>query len=427
MRRIRILHLGDIHYPDWVQSRSDIDLKDSELPAITSAISAHPITRVLRALTSRISDEYFDFIVQVGDLTTQGDISYIETALRHLSYIVNSANRNEKSVRCALVPGNHDINRELAAKVGIGGKFAPILDALPKYGWPSFSIDSIATHPVPADASNVSMVLLNTCIGCGEKRFLPSTISAAVVRSVNKALKAKNVNKRRVSKALSEYYETLDTPALHSMALTDLERHLGQLARDQLPIVVSHHNILPQGQPRVALYGELINAGRLRRTLLSADRPIIFLHGHIHSDPIEIIRDPRASNSLIISISAPELKNGFCELIISIDDNMRPRCCRVVQHKFTMESGMIQQKPVDIFLMPAAMPWHPDIAKAIQMELWKNRRVLWFRLRENIAQKRKGEQDIYRKLDSTVQELYFSQKLTVENPEAEPSQWTLAL
>ena len=72
-----------------------------------------------------------------------------------------------------------------------------------------------------------------------------------------------------------------------------------------LSVIVAHHNLLPQRLPRLAPYTELVNGGALRASLGELGKPVLYLHGHIHEDPIEILRSPGGAPS-----AASHSRNG---------------------------------------------------------------------------------------------------------------------
>jgi hypothetical protein len=76
-----------------------------------------------------------------------------------------------------------------------------------------------------------------------------------------------------------------------------------------LPVVVFHHNLLPQHLPRIAPYTELINGGYLRGRLLDLDRPVILLHGHLHSTVLEYVA--RCGDAGIYCLGSTKFVEGF--------------------------------------------------------------------------------------------------------------------
>jgi hypothetical protein len=108
--------------------------------------------------------------------------------------------------------------------------------------------------------------------------------------------------------------QQLDTPMFDNDDIEELHSQIKSLDSHIIPVVLAHHNLLPQQLLRVELYTELINSGQLRSALSSIGRPIVYCHGHIHKDPIESISDGSVRNSQLICVSAPLLEDGFNEL-----------------------------------------------------------------------------------------------------------------
>ncbi|TIP27751.1 MAG: hypothetical protein E5X67_14125 [Mesorhizobium sp.] len=142
---------------------------------------------------------------------------------------------------------------------------------------------------------------------------------------------------------LDQYYSQLDTPYVSALMLTGLMEHLLQPGR-AFGVIVGHHNLLPQKTPRISPYAEMLNAGFVRAQLLSVGKPVLYLHGHIHQDPIEVISDPRNPGSQVISISAPEIGGGFNELVFFITDQDDLIGVRVVPYRTRPEDGTLVEE-----------------------------------------------------------------------------------
>jgi hypothetical protein len=74
---------------------------------------------------------------------------------------------------------------------------------------------------------------------------------------------------------------------------------------------------------------------------MTLNKPVLFLHGHIHDDPIEIVNSPMYRNSKIICVSAPlfipiketNIKNiGFNKIKIIFGDKV-PIGCEIELHR----------------------------------------------------------------------------------------------
>ena len=106
-------------------------------------------------------------------------------------------------------------------------------------------------------------------------------------------------------------------------------------------VLVGHHNLLPQKIPRISPYGEMLNAGFVRSQMLGLDRPIVYLHGHIHQDPVEVVSDPRLPDSKLVLISAPEIKDGFNEIVFYISEHDDLVGIRLIPHRAKSEDGTL--------------------------------------------------------------------------------------
>jgi DNA-binding HxlR family transcriptional regulator len=115
-----------------------------------------------------------------------------------------------------------------------------------------------------------------------------------------------------------------------------------------IDIVLSHHNLLPQAIPRIALYAELLNAGIARSRLLGLRKSILYCHGHIHDDPIEVLMDPLNRGSQLILISAPTLSRGFNTITVEFGRRGFPLGCIVTAHRLSTRDGGVQHRFVRV-------------------------------------------------------------------------------
>lgn len=261
----RILQVGDIHFPDWRSAIDRVDFKDTAFSSdLLRAISASAIQVVLRRLSENNYAKRYNFTALMGDITSRGDKLGFEKALKQLSpLLLPTIGSGETFV----VPGNHDVNRDDAVKIGIDRKFDFLNDTLASQGWRKFPVRGISAF---TGAGPVSIFLINSCLGCHEKHYMPSTIRDGVDKAIEDFLRKNTAPYVAVSfkatVALDAYYEQLDTPAFDDAALEQLSGALESLPAEMIPLIISHHNLLPQATPRIAPYAELVNGGRLRRT-----------------------------------------------------------------------------------------------------------------------------------------------------------------
>jgi 3',5'-cyclic AMP phosphodiesterase CpdA len=307
VQTISVLQIGDVHFPDSRDKRL-LDLKDKSMDALVANAAPRTLTKVVRTLAKIISQERISALLLCGDLTTAGDLPNYSECVKYLVEVLrlNSTDKNNVHV----VPGNHDVSRTLCTDRGALNpqKFAPLQTA-----WTDNYEDIIVTQGVRGsevneDSRSVRIMSLNSCIGCGEWRMLPENIR----EELSEVLTA--LRNRDPKAAFAIEGQQLDTPMFDNDDIEELHSQIKSLDSHIIPVVLAHHNLLPQQLLRVELYTELINSGQLRSALSSIGRPIVYCHGHIHKDPIESISDGSVRNSQLICVSAPLLEDGFNEL-----------------------------------------------------------------------------------------------------------------
>jgi hypothetical protein len=145
---------------------------------------------------------------------------------------------------------------------------------------------------------------MNSCWSCGAVEYIPAEFRDSVGPAIEAAIAKGD------PKVLSAYYDRqFDTPAFSDASISELVEFAGALPREQQLVVVAHHNLLPQRLTRLAPYTELVNSGAVRSSLMEAKRPILYLHGHIHTDPVEVLSVP--GGDALACISAPAAETGF--------------------------------------------------------------------------------------------------------------------
>lgn len=418
VRAIRVLQVGDVHYPGWKELRPPVDNKDLGISGdLARSVGTHPVQLILRDLAVRLHKRRYDAVVLMGDLTTKGSFAEFEKALGHLSPLFNLKRLNAAGQRAFYVPGNHDVNRDVAIRDGMEAKFDGLNDAGAKRGWPRFPVRGVNQVDINPSAA---LLLMNSCLGCGEPRMIPASVRNAISAALDTALKSSDPKI-----ALEEYYEQLDTPALHDDALTELAARLKALSPKCLPIIVAHHNVLPQREPRLAPYTELINAGRLRDVITGSNRSVLYLHGHIHDDPVEIVTDPTRRQAKLISIAAPELQEGFNEVVVYLDRDNTPCGCQVMPVRLKGASGIVEGAPIDISLTDQTRSmksrWGYDILQIIN----RDKKVFWHDLAEELETQNRPRPFHETDVAAAVVSLHFAGFIRVEPIESPYVEWRI--
>ncbi len=338
--RLRFIQLGDIHLPSSAVRAAPIDVKDPNFPAsLKNAISSTPLKAVFKYIYRTLSGSRIDAVFCTGDFTDFGDLNGYKACCRYLANAFQLGSRGAfSSIPLGIVPGNHDVNRELAQAPGSTAKFAPLSHALAESGLPALPVETPIAFTIRRDASVANALLINSCWGCGEAEFIPELFRKPIAAAIQGTLQGKDSGE-----ALETYYyRQLDTPAITIETISDVVNRIGAMSPTIVPVLVAHHNLLPQRIPRLAPYTELVNSGAFRSSLLELRRPVLYLHGHVHDDPIEVVQTP--TGGLLVSVSAPEAVKGFNLLEILFTRHGVPLSCHVIRWRFD-DSGVLRQYP----------------------------------------------------------------------------------
>lgn len=326
-------------------------MKDHSFSAkIKRDVTHQPLRAVLRRFNEISTSGFIDAVICMGDYTSRGDTAYISKAVEIIDRL--SSDSFLKNPPCKMgVPGNHDVSQAEAVRYGPTGKFVKIEEAFRKFGWKEPPIDDCAIYEVGQDErARLSIHLLNSSLGSWSTHLLPTPLADALSEAklkekpikltgsdaVDAGIEALDEAAEFVDRQEQAYYQ-LDTPYLSNQALTTLKENAARLQSD-LFIIASHHNILPQATPRISHYAEMINAGQVRRFFQTLGKTVIYLHGHIHTDPVERISFPaseqtRSQGAEIISISAPTIWEGFNEICVFLDDHGEAFLLRVTEYR----------------------------------------------------------------------------------------------
>lgn len=326
MTHLKIIQIGDIHYPTATVPL--VDKRDCGVgDPFVRAISALPIQNVIRKVIELCQkDAAVKGILLCGDLTSCGDIVGYK---RCVEYLCRSLGKgapeiwNQDSVH--VVPGNHDIDRSLCDPRGedLYCKFTPLEDVWRSRAFPVLTCRNVRQTTVSMDRCKALILSLNSCIGCGERRSMPLEIE-----KFHKLL-PRFARRLGHEKAFRLQGEQLDTPAFVEAELSDVQRAIQALDRHTAPIVMAHHNILAQAVPRVDIYTEAINSGLVRSRLSSLNTTTIYCHGHIHADPVEVVTSGNAGDGRLIAVSAPEFTQGFNVVDLEFNTQDIPLGCTV--------------------------------------------------------------------------------------------------
>lgn len=333
---IRILQIGDIHFPNAMNARPVADIKRDPFSISSEAAPQGMLIQKITQHLSHYEAGYFDAIAFMGDFTSGSPNSaeQIRGLVECADYLDRNVVRQLLGRHCRdralFVPGNHDVDRtQCPSKPGERlKKFDQYQAALATHGQLHVSLDKPSRIDIGDADAGISLFGINTCIGCGEYLSFPDKTKTNLANQLTTLLKRGSASAAKdVIDRFLDLTERLDAPLILQDVLNELDGALDEQAHSQphyVPVVVGHHNLLPQFQLRVAPFSELMNSGQLRSALSAKNRPICYLHGHIHADPIEVIFNQAHPDGFIVSISAPQYPEGYNVVELHFDDTGAP-------------------------------------------------------------------------------------------------------
>ncbi len=350
MESLKILQIGDIHYPE---KKDEVigDIKDKSAPnSLINATTVHRIQRIIREIHRTTENSTISGIMICGDLTSYGDINGYNECIDYLNNSLEICDdRKWPDDSLHIVPGNHDIDHNNCDPddKDLFKKFQPLVESWQVHGRDSIiTTKSLRSSVVNKNNHTINIFSLNSCIGSGEKRHLPKKIRdqfESILTSYSKSASSTD--------SFELIYEQLDTPTVHNDHVIELVNGIKAIGIKSLPIVLAHHNVLPQTIPRWEIYTELVNSGQFRSSLASCLRPIIYCHGHIHDDSIEELIDHHNISSKIIFISAPLLTDGFNVLEVQFARNEIPLGCIVHKYRLNNKGQLSYENTIRIPLV----------------------------------------------------------------------------
>ena len=349
MDRVRLLQVGDVHF-DEAQEHRDIDTKDDGVGAtLADALAPRPLEVVVREMTM-LKD--VDGLLFCGDLTSYGDLSVYVDSLRYLERSFAMRTRVEDTVHA--VPGNHDVDRGLVDPDSgdLLAKFTPLVEAWEAESVPVLASSAIRHTDVAVGNACARIFSANSCIGCGEHRR--QALDPDYIRELEDRSAAGDLDAKRT------LYEQLDAPMFLQEDVSQLASGVRDLSEHMVPIVLAHHNLLPQRIVRLQPYGEMVNSGSVRTSLATATYPVIYLHGHIHDDPIEIVEQVHPRSGKVISIGAPLLTDGFNVIDLLCGHEGRPLGVVVRRWRYRAGGDVSPDAPVKVPLRRRQDACHPE-------------------------------------------------------------------
>jgi Calcineurin-like phosphoesterase len=415
--RLQFAQVGDVHLPGTLSAGRNVDNKDPRFPtALHNQVSRQPTRTVFEQLYRLIECKALKAVLFMGDLTDIGSIDGYQSCSNYIARALQLGSKGIHSdTPVGIVPGNHDIDRNLAIQPSVTAKFAPLNQALANAGLPPLPVQKPRWLALNEKASGAKVALMNSCWGCGAKEFIPEDFRADVSAAIDAAIK-----RGHDGKATKTYYDRqFDTPAFDDASINELISSATSTPQDQLLIVCAHHNLLPQRLTRLAPYTELINSGVLRGALQVLSRPVVYLHGHIHEDPIDIIQAPKGDP--LICISAPEASAGFNVIELVFTRTGIPLSCHILRWRFDESLVFRQVDRQAISLIGHRRRGESSALARLYAHLLNEREVYWAELLKIGAQF--FTTDIESQLEEAIELLAADGRLTIDNYDMPPSAW----
>lgn len=417
MRAVTLLQLGDLHY-DQTDAGPEVDVQD---PGISAAVVAAAAPSRLRAVMQKLqricAADPPKMLAVCGDLSSRGDLSVYAECVAYLDLNLElAAGRFWTAEGIHAVPGNHDVDRSLVDPSGadLFGKFRPLEEAWRNQGIDILRCGSLRHTRVAHAGCEIRAFSVNSCVGCGENR------AADFTASLRAELQARADSGD--TDAGDALWEGLDTPMIHESHLTSLAAEIGALPVEAMPVVIGHHNVLPQAMPRIKVYTEMLNGGAARARLASQDRWVLYLHGHIHDDPIEVISKRHPGGGNLLAISAPLISHGFNLVRLEFGESGRPLGCVVTRYRYEPGGDVRAQPDVRIPVrQPLDLP-HPLVERVLEA-LPAGKSARFPDLLSALAATTSGQVPTTEELADALQEAEWADRVQISERADEASRW----
>lgn len=358
-----ILQLGDLHYPEFAQANTAVDLHDKTAPgALDSQLKLPVPAAIRRAVIDEIKAAPDALIAICGDTTSKGDKDGFVAGVEYLKAILTDPAIQPAIVpdRVHFVPGNHDVAfKGDAPFVGFEDleRFEDLATIVTNLGLPTvFTTSHRATRITNSSGGSLSVLSVNTCRGAGATRSAATqrAEAAGYVGADGGGPEPARVGRQNLSHGADE---VLDVPLLHPHELTAISTEWAHPPADMLPVLLAHHGLLPQHTPRLNPYTEMVNGGQARKAIANIHHPVLYLHGHIHEHVVEVIESPKygdqvAAHDRTVVVAAPELKDGFNKILVHFTEEGRPAGVSVEQFRLRHGDQSVVREPtvIDISL-----------------------------------------------------------------------------
>jgi len=317
----RLIQISDLHFS---KRETQLDDEGKFLDRFKEPASINILRKARFRIRPVLSKYPTNMLIFQGDVEEKGYKPGMRKGCDYLANLWNYLGLNIDDIIVNI--GNHDVCRFE------NQKFDYIKECWKSLGYNLF-LDGLKMKKFEIN----SMVLfsLNSCHGCGEVKNYSKEIRELFDEKITDY---KNEDIKIPPNLEDPIFNFLDIPIIDTKEIDELQN---QSERFDLLLVQAHHNILPQIEPRT--FGpEIVTGGYFRRCLLGLNRPVIYLHGHIHNFLSEILIDPENPDGILIIIGTPDFPRGFNLIEIYFTEDEKPIACKI--RNFTLNEGYFDYK-----------------------------------------------------------------------------------
>ncbi len=315
MSTCSILQIGDIHYPLY-RDEAVVDDKLQANAGVLKGLSINPLARGIEFISNLVKTVPVDFAAFVGDFTDAGNTDDFGKSLEFFSKAFKAI-----GLPAYGVPGNHDLEWPNILSPNYD-KFANFQKIANSFGDSiCLSFENFKKYECSPSPNTTVLYAFNSCLGCSD---------------IWKTGRLFNVDIEAHLHSLdsSDLYSRFDAPYIDQVSVATVCDEI-RSNPNAIPIILAHHNLLPQRTPRIAIFPEMLNAGYIRNELKELGRPILYLHGHIHDSLVEsLLSDDEDTQVSVVAVSAPLFRDGFNHIQIFTSDHQVPLGVQIDEYRY---------------------------------------------------------------------------------------------